>query len=355
MNHLVALGPRLDAARPTHQQRRANAAFRGTEIRAIEKAAGSAPHQVILGTIVAAVDNDGVVGDPELVELVEQHAEIVIEHQQAIAPLAVGAFAGEFVARKHGEVQQRVVEIEEKRLARRYAAFHEIETPFLIFEIAGLFHFHGELLREDRLYAFALAALVHVRIAVALGNVMGVFEPHAFVVGAQRAVPLVKAVIRRPAAVLRPDVPLPQTARRVSGCGQNFGDGLLPPHNAPRVAAQCNRMVAGADRIPPGHQGRTGWCALRFDDVMRQLDTLGGELVRALGVGSPEDPAAVATQLAHAEVIDMKEEDVWFLRGHGLLPWRTSMPQRRLGTHVCLEHTSCLEFMERLFGPEPRI
>src|SRR5260370_313135 len=201
----------------------------------------------------------------------------------------------------------------------------------LKYETQGLLHSHGDFLRPDRLYPFALAARVHVRIAVALRNVMGVFEPHAFVVGAQRAVPLVKAVIRRPAPVLRPDVPLPQTRRHVSGCGQNFGDGLLPPHDATRVATQCNRMVAGADRIPPGHQGRTGWCALRFDDVMRQLDTLGGELVRALGVGSPEDPAAVATQLAHAEVIDMKEEDVWFLRGHGLLPVDGSVDENRRG------------------------
>src|SRR6516165_9694696 len=316
VNHLVALGPRLDAARPTHQQRRANAALRRTEIRAIEKAAGSPPHQVIFGAVIAAVNNDSVVGNPQLVELVEQHTEVVVEHQQAIAPLAVVAFAREFVARGHGEVHQRVIEIEEKRLARGYAALHEIETPLLIFEVAGLFHFHGELLRQDRLYALALAALVHVRIAVALRNVMGVFEPHAFVVGAQRSVPLVKAVIRRPAPVLRPDVPLPQTARHVSGRGQNFGDGLLPPHDTAGVAAQYNRMVAGADRIPPGHQGRTGWRALRFDDVVCQLDTLGGELVRALGVSSPEDAAAVATQLAHAEVIDMEEEDVWFFRRH---------------------------------------
>ena len=72
---------------------------------------------MILGAVIAAVDNDGVVGNPELVELVEQHAEVVVEHQQAIAPLAVGAFARKFVARGHREVQQRMIEIEEKRVA----------------------------------------------------------------------------------------------------------------------------------------------------------------------------------------------------------------------------------------------
>src|SRR5262249_43148249 len=117
-----------------------------------------------------------------------------------------------------------------------------------------------------------------------------------------------------------------------------------PPHNAARVAAQCNRVIAGADRVASGHQGRTGWRALRLDDVVRQLDTLGGELIRALGVRSSEDPAAVAAQLAHAEVIDMKEEDVWFLRGHGLLPVDGSFYEDRRGGplsataawHLCL-------------------
>src|SRR5262249_30066476 len=121
---------------------------------------------------------------------------------------------------------------------------------------------------------------------------------------------------RRPAPGLRPDVPLPQTARNVSGRGQNFGDGFLPPHYAAGVAAQCNGVIAGADRIPPGHQSRTGWRALRFDDIVRQLDALSGELARALGIRSSEDPAAIATQLAHAEVIDMKEENVRSFRRH---------------------------------------
>ena len=53
---------------------------------------------MILGAVVAAHHDDGVVGHAEFVELVEQHAEIVIQHQQAVAPLAVVALADEFVA-----------------------------------------------------------------------------------------------------------------------------------------------------------------------------------------------------------------------------------------------------------------
>jgi hypothetical protein len=49
---------------------------------------------------------------------------------------------------------------------------------------------------------------------------------------------------------------------------------------------------------------------------MRQLDTLGGEFIGALGIGASKYPAAVATQLAHAKIIDVEEEDVWSLRRH---------------------------------------
>jgi hypothetical protein len=118
VNHLIALGSRLDSARPADQERRANATFRRTKIRTIEKTARSPANQVILGPVIAAVNNDGIAGNSKLVELVEQDAEVMVEHQQAITPISVGTLPHEFVARDHREVHQRVVEIEKKRLAR---------------------------------------------------------------------------------------------------------------------------------------------------------------------------------------------------------------------------------------------
>src|SRR5262249_62219979 len=124
---------------------------------------------------------------------------------------------------------------------------------FLILEAARLFHFHSELLRNDRLHTFALATLVHVGVAIALGNVVRVFEPHAFVVGAQRAIPLVKAVVRRPAPVFGSDMPLAETGGDVSGISQDLSDSLLPSHNAASVAAQRDCVIARADRGAPRH------------------------------------------------------------------------------------------------------
>src|SRR5262249_19175017 len=81
VHHFIAFDSRLDSAGPTDQERRADAAFRRAEIRSVEKAACSSSDQVILGSVVAAVNNYGIVGNPEFVELVEQHAEVVVEHQ----------------------------------------------------------------------------------------------------------------------------------------------------------------------------------------------------------------------------------------------------------------------------------
>ena len=46
---------------------------------------------------------------------------------------------------------------------------------------------------------------------------------------------------------------------------------------------------------------------------MRQLDALLGERVHALGVGAAQDAAAVAAEFAHAEVVDVEEQNVGFL------------------------------------------
>jgi hypothetical protein len=46
---------------------------------------------------------------------------------------------------------------------------------------------------------------------------------------------------------------------------------------------------------------------------MRQLDALLGESVHALGVSAAQNAAAVTAELAHAEVVDVKKQDIWFL------------------------------------------
>jgi hypothetical protein len=49
---------------------------------------------------------------------------------------------------------------------------------------------------------------------------------------------------------------------------------------------------------------------------VRELGTFRRELVHASGVSATKDATSVATQLTHAEVIDVKEQDVRFFGRH---------------------------------------
>jgi hypothetical protein len=59
---------------------------------------------------------------------------------------------------------------------------------------------------------------------------------------------------------------------------------------------------------------------LRLDDIVGQLGAFLGELIHALRISAAQDAAAIAAQFAHAQIIDMKEQDVWSLGRHFLPP-----------------------------------
>src|SRR5581483_7382208 len=141
----------LDLAGPADEERRADAAFGGGEVRTVEEAAGAATREMILGAVIAAEDDDGVLADAELIDLVEQHAEIVIEHQQAVAPFAVLALPLEFGTGDHRKVHHRMIEVEEERLLLLHRAFHEGGAALQVLEVHVLLHLDRELLRLDRL------------------------------------------------------------------------------------------------------------------------------------------------------------------------------------------------------------
>ena len=138
---------------------------------------------MILSTIVAAHHDDRVLGDTQFIELVNKHAEVVVEHQKAITPITIGALAGKLGPRTHRKMHQRMIEVEIEWLFLRDATLHEGQTALLVFEIARLLHLHIKLLRKNRLAAFSLLAFMHMGVAVPLGQIVGVLEPHALVVG----------------------------------------------------------------------------------------------------------------------------------------------------------------------------
>ena len=75
---------RLDHARPADEHRHAEAAFPGRALLAVERRRAAVRPGPGLGAVVGAVDHDGVVGDAEIIELLEQAADHVVVFDHAV-------------------------------------------------------------------------------------------------------------------------------------------------------------------------------------------------------------------------------------------------------------------------------
>ena len=102
MHHLVAL-PHRDPAGVADQARGADAALGGAEVRAVEEARGAATQQMVFGAVVAGEDHDRVVRDTQFGQGVQDRTEVVVEHQQRVAPVAVDARTLELLAHTIGK------------------------------------------------------------------------------------------------------------------------------------------------------------------------------------------------------------------------------------------------------------
>lgn len=69
----------------------AEVALAAGEVGAFPVAGRAAPEQDVLGAVVAREDDQCVACDRELVEQVEQRAEVGVELEQAVGPVALGA------------------------------------------------------------------------------------------------------------------------------------------------------------------------------------------------------------------------------------------------------------------------
>ena len=86
--HLVVRRAGLDHARPTDRHRDAEGTLPVGGLLALERRAAAVGPAHHLGAVVGRVDDDRVVGDPELVELREQlpHVPVVLHHAVGIEP-----------------------------------------------------------------------------------------------------------------------------------------------------------------------------------------------------------------------------------------------------------------------------
>ena len=315
MDDLVRRSLGGDLAGPSDQTRRAQPTLGGREVRAVEDARApreisrfSAPLSPASTTIVSSAT-------PSSSERVQQVAEVVIQLGKAVGPVAVAGHALELGARNRRDVQQRVVEVQVERPALADArSRNAIARRLYSTSMSRRRSIVSGSSSSCRTPASRVPSCMYDRRSRS-GPVPGVVVPPALVVRARRAVPLVESVVGRPPPVLRPEMPLPQTRGGVSRVREHVGNRPFPCDQPLAAAVSRDGVRPGPDRVAPRHQRRARRRALRLGDVVPQLEALAREVVGPFRLRTADDPAAVAPELAHAEVVDVEEEDVGALRG----------------------------------------
>ena len=240
-----------------HDARRAQRAFHAGEIGAFPETGGASIWQILFIAVVAGKNNDGVLAQAQFVQLVEEQAEITVELEQTISPIAMAASSPVFRAWLGRHMHQRIVVVDQEGFSILGALLQKIERALVHLDINTELEIEVDDIQF--FYRFALAPLVHGFDTVTLGVVPRVLAPVGRVPRKGRAVPLVKAVVGGPTAFALANVPFAHTQRFVTRFGEEVAHGLFPSDETAGHARGRRLRVAGANRVATGHQRRTGW------------------------------------------------------------------------------------------------
>jgi serine/threonine protein kinase len=96
----------------------------------VEPPAGpAAPRQQLLRPVVARKDDDGVVGNSQVADRVEDLAGAMVEFGEAVREVAGAGSAVEIGMRQGGVVHLREWHVSEERLTFLHVAVHEVDAP----------------------------------------------------------------------------------------------------------------------------------------------------------------------------------------------------------------------------------
>ena len=124
---VVDLGARLDDAGPAHHARHAVAAFPVRVLLALERRGAAVRPREDLGAVVGRPDDDGVVGDAEVIELLQELADHAVELGHAVRVDAQAGLALRFRLEERVDVHAGRVEPAEERLAGLVLPVDEVE------------------------------------------------------------------------------------------------------------------------------------------------------------------------------------------------------------------------------------
>ncbi len=271
--------------------------------------------------VVRRVHDDRVLGDPELVELVEHlpDALVVVDHRVVVGRLPPPRLSKAPLLRVRAEVHVRGVDPDEERLPGVVLPLDEVERPVddlvvdrlhpLLRQRTGVLDRVLAALRdpalEDAAWAVPLAEVREVRR-------VRVVRQLRLLVGVQVievAEELVEAVVRRQVLVEVAEVVLAELPGRVPEGLEQLCDRGVVARDADRRVRHPDLAQAGAVDALTGDEGRpTGGAALLSVRV-GEADALVGQPVDVRGP-VPHDPVAVAAQVGDADVVAPEDDDV---------------------------------------------
>ena len=256
------------------------------------------------GAVVGHEHDDGVVGEPELVEAAQQEAEVVVD----VGDHAVEA--GAVLVRGGAGVGGGVVRLDVERAVRRVGGDVAVERL-----IAVLFD-EAQALAEEHVGAVALEFRGHpvhevgvVEVVVAPG-VADVADAAAVVINGAFEAAFVRA--ERLAVA---QVPLAELAGAVAGLAQGVGQGplVLAQQRAPADGVPHPGAVAEVAGQQAGAGGRAGGADVEVGKAHRVA-------VEAVQVGGVDGIIAVAPQVAVALIVGEYENEVRSARRHDMAP-----------------------------------
>ena len=290
-----------------------------------------------LRAVVAGVHDDGVVRDAEVVELLEQLADLAVVLDHAVRIEAQAGFALGLLLQARPDVHARGIPPDEKRLVGLVSLVDELKRPLGDLLVDRLHPPFGE---RAGVLDFLLADLAVMRIDGRIVHVRGPGMKHAArpeftlelgqlrIVGVLRLllrvevveVPekLVEAMHRGHELVAIAQVVLAELAHGVAVRLEQLGDGRVLRPQAERRARQADLGEAGADGRLAGDERRApGGAALLAVPVGEQAAFLGDAVdVRCLVA---HDAVVVAAGVVPADVVAPNDENVRLLADGGRL------------------------------------
>ena len=351
---LDAVGDRVrrNLARPADEAGHAHAAFPGRALLAAERrVAAVGPHHQLVA-VVGRVDDDRVVGDAEVLELLQQHADllVVLDHLGAdhvfFGAALVDGHLHVLLLRVRPDVDGGRVEPAEEGLVALAVAVEPVERLVEHLAVEGLHALAGEhagvldLLLADaaehrivgRIVLVGRPGVQHAARPVflqVLGILLaGIVEFLRLFLGVEVievAEPFVEAVHGRQELVAVAEMVLAELAGRVALRLQHLGERRILLLDAARRTGNADRGHAGAHRHLAHDEGGAAGGAARLAVVVGEDDAF---LADAVDVGRLAHHAVrVGADVPHADVVAEDDEDVRLVR---LGCWPCAAPSRML-------------------------